>query len=99
MKRHKAVAVATWAEENGVEIEFIKPGRPMQNGFIERFNRIYREAVLDIYIFEILNDVRSQTDLWLEINTHHRPHDSLGGMPPSEYLTKHDPEYSSLQWR
>ncbi len=46
-----AAAVADWAETNGVELEFIKPGRPMQNGFIERFNRTYREAVLDIYIF------------------------------------------------
>ncbi|MBA3786177.1 MAG: IS3 family transposase, partial [Acidobacteria bacterium] len=39
-----ALAVADWAEKNGVELAFIKPGRPMQNGFIERFNRSYREA-------------------------------------------------------
>lgn len=84
-----AVAVADWAETNGVELEFIKPGRPMQNGFIERFNRTYREAVLDMFIFESLSDVRSQTERWLEIYNHHRPHDSLGGMPPSEYLTQH----------
>ena len=94
-----AIAVAEWAEANGVELEFIKPGKPMQNGFIERFNRTYREAVLDMYIFETLNDVRRQTDAWLEIYNHHRPHDSLGGMPPSEYLTKHNPENSSLNWR
>lgn len=94
-----AVAVADWAERRGVELEFIKPGRPMQNGFIERFNRTYREAVLDMYIFESLNEVRSQTEKWLEIYNHHRPHDSLRGMPPSEYLTKHNPENSSLHWR
>jgi putative transposase len=84
-----AVAIAEWADENQVELEFIKPGRPMQNGFIERFNRTYREAVLDMYIFESLDEVRRQTDQWLEIYNHHRPHDSLGGMPPSEYLIKH----------
>ncbi len=94
-----AIAVADWAEANGVELEFIKPGKPMQNGFIERFNRTFREAVLDMYIFESLNQVRSQTDAWLEIYNHHRPHNSLGGMPPSEYLTKHNPDYSSLGWR
>lgn len=94
-----AVAVADWAEANGVELEFIKPGKPMQNGFVERFNRTYREAVLDMFIFESLDDVRSQTEKWLEIYNHHRPYNSLGGMPPSEYLTKHDPEYSSLNWR
>ena len=60
----------------------------MQSGFIERCNRTYREAVLDMYIFESLLDVRSQTDRWLEMYNHHRPHDSLGGMPPSEYLTQ-----------
>jgi len=38
-----AIAVADWAEQNQVELEFIKPGRPMQNGFVERFNRTYRK--------------------------------------------------------
>ena len=37
-----AIAVADWAEQNGVDLEFIRPGKPMQNGFIERFNRTYR---------------------------------------------------------
>jgi putative transposase len=84
-----AVAVADWAETNQVELEFIKPGRPMQNGFIERFNRTYREAVLDMYIFESLTEVRQKTDEWLQIYNHQRPHDSLGGMPPSEFLAIH----------
>lgn len=83
-----SIAVAEWAEANQVELEFIKPGRPMQNGFVERFNRSYREAVLDMYIFESLDEVREKTDEWLETYNHHRPHDSLGGMPPSEYLAK-----------
>ena len=83
-----AVAIADWAEQNDVELEFIKPGRPMQNGFIERFNRTYRGAVLDMYIFETLNQVREQTAEWLQMYNHHRPHDSLGGMPPSEYLSQ-----------
>jgi len=39
------VTLADWAEQHGVQLEFIKPGKPMQNGFIERFNRSYREAV------------------------------------------------------
>lgn len=42
-----AFATADWAEEHDVELEFIQPGRPMQNGFIERFNRSYREGVLE----------------------------------------------------
>ena len=79
-----AVAVADLAETNGVGFEFTQPGRPMQNGLIEPFNRAYREAVLDMNILESSSGVRSQTERWLEIYNHHRTHDSLGGMPPSE---------------
>lgn len=83
-----ALAVADWAEENGVALEFISPGKPMQNGFIERFNRSYREAVLDMYIFETLEDVKTETEKWLDIYNQHRPHDSLGNLSPVEYLQK-----------
>ena len=44
-----SVTLADWAEQHHVLLEFIKPGRPMQNGFIELFNRSYREAVLDMF--------------------------------------------------
>jgi putative transposase len=83
-----ALAVADWAEEKGVALEFIKPGRPMQNGFIERFNRSFREAVLNMYIFETLEDVKTETEKWLDIYNQHRPHDSLGNLSPIEYLQK-----------
>lgn len=87
-----ALAVADWAEENGVELEFIKPGCPMQNGFIERFNRSYREAVLSRYIFETLEDVKAETEKWLGVYNQHRPHDSLGNLTPAEYLQTFSPE-------
>ena len=87
-----ALAVAEWAEENGVELKFIKPGRPMQNGFIERFNRSYREAVLNMYIFETLEDVKNETEKWLGVYNQHRPHESLGNLSPVEYLQKFNPE-------
>jgi len=48
-----SIALAEWAEEHGVTLEFIQLGKPMQNGFIERFNRSYRQAVLDIYVFQL----------------------------------------------
>ena len=36
-------ALARWARRHGVELRFIQPGKPMQNGYVERFNRTYRE--------------------------------------------------------
>lgn len=54
------------AEQHDVTLEFIKPGKPMQNGFIEKFNRGYRQAVLDMYVFQTLNEVREQTETWLK---------------------------------
>jgi transposase InsO family protein len=47
-----SLALADWAAQHGVALEFIKPGQPMQNGFMERFNRSYREAVLDMFVFQ-----------------------------------------------
>lgn len=81
-----AIALADWAEEHTVKLEFIEPGKPMQNGFIERFNRSYREAVLDMYIFQTLSEVREQTDKWLKDYNEERPHESLGNKTPREYL-------------
>jgi putative transposase len=81
-----SVTLADWAEEHNVLLELIKPGRPMQNGFIERFNRSYREAVLDMFVFQSLLEVREQTELWLKEYNEERPHKSLGHLTPREYL-------------
>lgn len=83
-----ALTVADWAEENGVELEFINPGRPMQNDFIERYNRSYRKGGLNMYIFEILEDVKTETEKWLGVYNRQRPHGSLGNLSPIEYLQK-----------
>jgi len=93
-----AVEMVTWAEEHNVQLEFIKPGKPMQNGFIERFNRTYREAVLDMYVFNNLDEVRKHTERWLKEYNEERPHESLGDLTSREYLSRHHPEASSLGW-
>lgn len=80
------MALAEWAEEHGVTLEFIKPGKPMQNGFIENFNRSYRQAVLDMYVFQRLIEVREQTDKWIKKYNEERPHDALGDLTPREFL-------------
>ena len=93
-----ALALAEWAEQHGVTLEFIKPGKPRQNGFIERFNRSYRQAVLDMFGFQTLNEVREQTELWLQEYNEERPHDALGDMTPREFLLTRNPEVSTYGW-
>lgn len=87
--------LAAWAEEHGIELAFIRPGKPTQNSFIERFNRTYREEVLDAYVFNSLSEVRDITEKWLIEYNEERPHESLGNLTPSEYLAAHQGSDSS----
>lgn len=93
-----ASALAEWAEAKGVELEFIEPGRPMQNGFIERFNGSYRRGVLDMYVFRNLTEVREHTERWLADYNEQIPHDALNDLTPVEYRMIHHPETSSFAW-
>lgn len=86
-----------WARDNEIQIQFIQPGRPMQNGYIERFNRIYRESILDAYLFFDLDQVRMLTDEWIDEYNNRRPHESLGNLTPNEWKMKQlKPELSTF---
>lgn len=84
-----------WCEERGVELRFIQPGKPNQNAYIERFNRTYREEVLNAYLFESLDEVRQITEKWLEVYNEQRPHDALGKIPPGVFRRRIEPEVST----
>lgn len=75
-----------WAEQHGVTISHIQPGKPAQNGYIERFNRTYREDILDQYWFNNLDEVREITEEWMIMYNGQRPHSSLGDKTPWEYM-------------
>ena len=87
---HNMVA---WAEEHAVKIEYIQPGKPAQNGFVERFNRTYREDVLDAYLFKSLEEAKRITFEWLEEYNSIRPHASLGNKTPYEYSSNLESVY------
>ncbi|WP_141673998.1 integrase core domain-containing protein, partial [Gilliamella sp. Occ3-1] len=76
-----------WAKTHGITIDYIKPGSPYQNGYIERFNRTYRTEVLDLYLFNNLAQARRITEEWLTIYNTERPHEALNNMTPIKYKT------------
>jgi putative transposase len=63
----------------------IQKGKPSQNGYVERFNRSYREGVLDAYILTTIHQAREETLIWMEDYNNNHPHESLGDKPPAEY--------------
>jgi putative transposase len=77
-----------WCDARGIVIQYIQPGKPDQNAYIERFNRSYRTEILDAYVFESLAEVRALTERWLVTYNHERPHDSLGRVPPLTFLPR-----------
>ena len=77
-----------WMNDRGVFIRYIQPGKPNQNAFIERFNRTYRNEVLNLYLFSNLDEVREITAAWLIEYNELRPHDALGGLPPAVYANQ-----------
>jgi putative transposase len=75
-----------WAQDHNVALKFIEPGKPAQNGYIERFNRTYREEILDMYLFRNIDEVQQLTDQWMREYNSERPHHSLGNLTPCEYV-------------
>lgn len=74
-----------WGKLHAIEIQFIQPGKPSQNALIERFNRTYRDEVLDRYLFDSLAEVNAITKNWLVLYNQERPHQSLGNLSPIQF--------------
>ena len=79
-------ALTGWCEANGILIDYIEPGKPNQNAYIERFNRSFREEVLNTWLFRNLDDVREISWAWMLEYNEERDHDGLGGQTPAEVL-------------
>lgn len=77
-----------WSEINEIDFKYIQPGKPTQNALIERFNKSYREGVLDSHLFDTLDEVRMINEQWAKDYNYERPHDALGGLSPIQYKNK-----------
>ena len=77
--------VDQWAYQNGVQLHFITPGRPMENGYIESFNGKFRDECLNENWFFDLADARRKIAEWKWDYNHVRPHSALRYLTPMEF--------------
>ena len=78
-------AMDSWAFENKIKLDFIRPGKPQENGFIESFNGKFRSECLDENWFLSLEDARRTIEEWRIDYNENRPHTSLGNLTPKEF--------------
>jgi putative transposase len=83
-------AMEAWAYQYGVQLDFIRPGRPVENSYIESFNGRLRDECLNVQVFFTLPDVRQKLEAWRQDYNQVRPHSSLHDHPPAVF---------ALQWQ
>lgn len=77
-------ALDLWAYDNGVTLDFSRPGKPTDNPFIESFNRSFCDECLNAHWFLSLEDAREKIEFWRQEYNAFRPHSSLDGLTPDE---------------
>jgi len=78
-------ALDRWAYENGVTLDFSRPGKPTDNAFVESFNGRLRDECLNAHWFLSLPDARTKIEAWRRDYNESRPHTSIGWLTPVEY--------------
>lgn len=76
-----------WAHARGIRLDFIRPGRPVENGYVGSFNGKYRDECLSQHWFLGLDDARATIARWRIEYNEERPRSSLGDLAPAEYLS------------
>ncbi len=79
-----------WAYENKVTLDFSRPGKPIDNAYIESFNGSFRDECLNTNWFLSLEDAREKIEDWRREYNEWRPHSSLDNLTPSQYLKEQE---------
>ena len=89
-------AMDAWAYGNGVQLEFIQPGKPAENGYVESFNGRLRDECLNTELFFSLADARQKLKRWRQDYNQSRPHSALGDLTPEEFSRLSESTESSV---
>jgi putative transposase len=81
-----SATIQSWAKAWGIRIEYIQPGKPQQNAYVERFNRTVRYEWLSQHYWADLQEVQMFATQWMWKYNHDRPNMALGGITPKQRL-------------
>jgi putative transposase len=81
-------ALEDWAYRRGVQLDFIRPGKPVENAFIESFNGRFRDECLNVHQFASIAEAQAIIEAWREDYNLRRPHSSLGHLAPNEFVVE-----------
>jgi putative transposase len=81
-------ALEDWAYRRGVQLDFIRSGKPVENAFIESFNGRLRDECLNVHQFPSLAEAQLIIEAWRLDYNHRRPHSSLGHLTPNEFVAR-----------
>jgi len=85
-------ALEDWAFARGVQLDFIRPGKLVENAFIEAFNGRLRDECLNVHQFTSIEDARAKIEAWRVDYNARRPHSSLGLLTPNEFVAQRQAE-------
>lgn len=84
-----------WAKKEGIELRFIQPGKPSQNGLVERLNKTLRAECLNLCWFSTMAELNEEIQYWSQVYNNLRPHENLGNITPEKYELKNQNLYYS----
>lgn len=74
-----------WARDKNIDLNFIRPGKPSDNAYIESFNSRFREEFLNLNYFDCIEDAQSKAEKWIVYYNNERPHGALSNKTPNEF--------------